>query len=54
MAAQHLTALASPEFPQVFDAIINRLYEQVERVLAANTPPQPYFHSINWEGVNRG
>ena len=36
MAAQHLTALASPEFPQVFDASLNQLFQRVDRIYAAS------------------
>ncbi len=34
MAAQHLTALSSPEFPQVFDGCFARLSARVDRVVA--------------------
>ena len=36
MADQHLTALSSPEFPQVFDASLNQLFQRVDRILAAS------------------
>jgi hypothetical protein len=36
MAAQHLTALSSPEFPQVFDRCLDQLFQRVERILAAS------------------
>ena len=36
MAVQHLTVLHSPEFPQVFCAIIERLMQRVDTVLAAH------------------
>ena len=36
MAAQHLTALSSPEFPQVFDASLNQLFQRVDRIYAAS------------------
>ena len=36
MAVTHLTALSSPEFPQVFDASLNQLFQRVDRILAAS------------------
>jgi hypothetical protein len=36
MADQHLTALSSPEFPQVFDASLNQLFQRVDRILTAS------------------
>ena len=36
MADQHLTALSSPEFPQVFDRCLDQLFQRVERILAAS------------------
>jgi hypothetical protein len=36
MADQHLTALSSPEFPQVFDGSLDRLFERVDRIYAAS------------------
>jgi hypothetical protein len=44
MAAQHLTALASPEFPQVLDVCFSRLQDQVERVMA-----QSYLSECDFE-----
>lgn len=38
MAAQHLTALASPEFPQVLTDSIERIIDVVDVVLARNAP----------------
>ena len=40
MAAQHLTALSSPEFPQVLHDSVERIIDAVDRVLAA--------HSLNY------
>jgi|HubBroStandDraft_2_1064218.scaffolds.fasta_scaffold220214_1 hypothetical protein len=37
MAAQHLTALASPEFPQVLNDSVERIIDVVDHVLAANS-----------------
>ena len=36
MAVTHLTALSSPEFPQVFDRCLDQLFQRVERILAAS------------------
>jgi hypothetical protein len=44
MAAQHLTALASPEFPQVLDVCFSRLQDQVARVMA-----QSYLSECDFE-----
>jgi len=44
MAAQHLTALASPEFPQVFDRCLSDLFDRVERVMA-----QSYLSECDFE-----
>ena len=37
MAAQHLTALSSPEFPQVLNDTVERIIDVVDHVLAANS-----------------
>ena len=44
MAAQHLTALSSPEFPQVLDRSLNQLFERVDRILA-----QSYLSECDFE-----
>ena len=44
MAAQHLTALASPEFPQALDRSLNQLFERVDRILA-----QSYLSTCDFE-----
>jgi hypothetical protein len=44
MAAQHLTALSSPEFPQALDRSLNQLFERVDRILA-----QSYLSECDFE-----
>ena len=36
MAAQHLTALSSPEFPQALSVSLDRLIDRVEIIVARN------------------
>ncbi len=43
MAAQHLTSLSSPNFPQVFAALIDREITRVSQLLAQSQLTQCFF-----------